>query len=131
MKKWAPETIASVTYVLPVAAIAGIWYILLFMHNGPNRNYGEMLHAWLVEVPERGIFWWLVLLPALCLALSIAYLSPIPRRKAGAIALALVGIAVAVAAWWVFDSSIAIFVTIPLVISVPRAWHLTTRSSGP
>ena len=131
MKKWTPENIASVTYVLPVAAIAGIWYILLFMHNGPNPNYGEMLQAWLVEVPERGIFWWLVILPALCLALSAAYLSPISRRRAGAIALALIGISVAVAAWWVFDSSIAILVTIPLLFSVPRAWHLTTRWSGP
>jgi hypothetical protein len=131
MKKWAPEKIASLTYVLPIAAVGGIWYILLFMYNGPNPNYGEMLHAWLIELPERGLFWWLVILPALCLALSIAYLSPVPRRKSGAIALAVIGASVAVAAWWVFDAAIAIFVTIPLIITIPRAWHLTTRSSLP
>src|SRR5258706_349345 len=99
MKKWPPPKMASTTYVVPVAAVAGIWYILLFMHNGPNANYGEMLQTWFVEVPERGIFWWLAILPALCLALSIAYLSPISTRKVGAIALALIGTSVAVAAW--------------------------------
>jgi hypothetical protein len=125
--KWTSERIAGLAYTLPVFVVGGIWYILLFSHNVPNPNYSDMLHMWFVEIPERHFFWGLALVPPLCMVLSAAYLSPIARRIAGALILAFVGTAVAIAAWFMFDSSIAIFVTLPLAFSVPKAWHLTTR----
>jgi hypothetical protein len=123
--KWTPERIASVGYTLPIFVVGGIWYILLFRHNAPNPDYGEMLHTWFVEAPERQFFWWLALMPSLCLVLSAAYLSPIASRRAMALMLSVVGVAASIFAWIVFDPSIAIFVTLPLLFSVPRAWHLT------
>jgi len=130
--KWTPERKAGIGYVLPVLAVAAVWYILLFTSNPPNPNYREMLETWFFQVPERRFFWWLALLPAVCLALALAYLSPLAEQKWAAVVLCAAGIAAAVATWLMFDASIAIFVTLPLLFSVPRAkWHLTTRLSGP
>jgi hypothetical protein len=119
--KWTPERIAGAAYVLPALATGGIWYVLLFMHNPPEPNYGEMLRTWFIEIPERRFFWWLVLLPALCLTLAAAYFSPIARKKVGAAVLCTLGIVTAAAAWLAFDSSIAIFVTLPLLFTVPSS----------
>jgi len=130
--KWTPERVAGVAYVLPVLAAGGMWYILLFMHNPPNPNYGEMLRTWFLQVPERHVFWWLAILPASCVLLAAAYLSPFAQRKWASVSLCVFGLAVAVTAWLTIDESLAIFVTLPLIMTVPRAkWHLTARSSGP
>ncbi len=130
--KWAPEKTISVTYLLPVLAIGGIWCVLLFVGNTEKVGPIETLHYLLVEAPEWQMFWFLVALPALCLALGAGYLTAFGSGVVGSASLCAVGIAVAVAAWLTVDPTIAIFISIPLLFSVPRVtWHLTTRSSGP
>jgi hypothetical protein len=129
--KLAPEKLTAIAYLLPIAAIGGIWYILLFVGNDPNPDYDAMLHMWLFELPGRLFIWWLIFLPAICLAMAISYLTAIPKRKVGALVLCGLGLVASVAAWLTVAVGIAICVTLPLFFSLPRAkWHLTTRSSA-
>ena len=131
--KIAPETSAAIAYLLPAAAVAGIWIILLFVGNAPQSGPSDMLRYALREAPERYIFWWMALLPILYLALSAAYFSSVARIRNVAIALCLVGVILSAATWLTMDWTIALFATLPLLFTVPRAkaWYLTTRSSGP
>ena len=129
--KVAAEKAAATAYVLPALAVGGIWYIVLFVGNVPNPNYGEMLRLWFFEDPKSWFFWALATVQVICLALAVMYFSKVATQKSGAIALAVIGITTAVGSWLTFDSSIAILVTLPLLFSIPRAWHLTTSSSRP
>jgi hypothetical protein len=122
------ERAAAIGYLVPVASIGGVWYLLLFAGHEPTTDYGVMLHGWFFEAPERWIFWMLVILPGTCLTLAILYLSPLAAKSTAAIVLAAVGLATAIGAWLAIDTSIAVFVTLPLVFSVPKAWLVATRS---
>ena len=119
--KLAPEKWAGITYLLPAAAVAGIWGILLFVGNTPKSGPVDMLRYALLEEPERWIFWWLAALPIACLLLSVSYFSTIARARVGAIALCAIGIGLAVATWLTMGWTIGVFVTVPLLFSVPSA----------
>ena len=125
----APEKWTAIAYLAPAAAVVGIWAILLFVSSDtPGAGPTDMLRYALVEAPERYRFWWLAALPMICVALSAAYLFPIARERSGAIVLCGVRVVLALATWLTMDWTIAVFATIPLLFSAPRAkWHLTTR----
>ena len=128
----APEKWAGIAYLAPAAAVLGIWGVLLFVGNSPKSGSLDMLRYALLEEPERWFFWWLAAFPIACLLLSASYFSTVARGKVGAIALCAVGVALAAASWLTMDWTIALFVTVPLLFSVPSAkCHLTTRWSGP
>ena len=125
-EKWA-----AVTYLVPAATVGGIWWILLTVGNTPKSGPSDMLRYLLFEAPEAPLFWWLVVLPTICLLLSGAYFSSVAQGKTGAIALCSVGFVLAVAAWLLSDWTIALFVTLPLLFSVPTVkCHLTTSRPG-
>jgi hypothetical protein len=130
--KWTDARIASALYVLPILAVAGIWYILVTDGKLSFAEFEALFREMMVDSYDRRFFWWLILLPALCLGMSLAYLSTVGSSKKGALALLGAGFIVALASWLRFDSSIAIFATLPLVFGwrVARR-HLTTRSTGP
>jgi len=116
--RWTPRRLAGIAYLVPVANVAAVWYLLLFV-AGRAADAGPTLRAWLVDDPQRAAFRWLAALPMVCGALSVAYLRA-PGPKA-AIALAALGIAVAAATWRLLDASIAATATLPLLFSVPAA----------
>jgi len=121
--KMTPEKWAGIAYLAPVAAVGGIWAVLLLVANPPNAgpiDFG-FLHYALLEDPERWRFWWLALLPIASLVLSVMYFSTIARAKAGAISLCTVGVVLAVATWLTLGWTIGLLVTLPLLISVPKA----------
>src|SRR4051794_40136574 len=113
--KWTDARIASALYVLPVLAVAGIWYILVADGKLSLSEFEALFREMMVESLDRRFFWWLIVLPALCLALSLAYLSTWGSSKKGAISLLIAGCVVALGSWLRFDSSIAVFVTVPLI----------------
>ena len=129
--KWEPGKVAGAMYVLPVLAVAPMWYILLFVGNPPSPNYEEMLHFFFVEDSSRKLFWYHAALPVICGAMAAAYLLTIAPFTIAAKALFVVGVVVALSAWLLSNEGIAIFATLPLMFSVKAAWHLTNRWSGP
>jgi len=129
--KWRAEKIAGTLYLLPLVALLPFWYIMLFVGNPPNPNYGEMLHAWFIEDPNRVIFWYHAALPVICGAFAAAYLTAIAPYTTIAQLMFGGGVVLALSAWLMSNVGVAIFVTLPLVYSVKAAWHLTMRWSGP
>jgi hypothetical protein len=130
--RMTPERMAGITYLVPVVAMGAIWYALLFVGNPPGHGPEGFLRFAFADSPERMFFWWLALLPALCLLLAFGYFSAAATKIVGAITMLGIGIAVALAAWFTLDWTIATFATMPLLFSGERVkWHLTHRSSGP
>src|SRR5437868_12039836 len=108
MFRYGAEKWAGIAYLVPVTALAWVWAILLFAGNGPDSGPFDMLRHMLVEAPERAIFWWLAGLPLLCLALALGFFSGLARVRASAIVLCVAGVALAAAAWFTVDRSIAV-----------------------
>jgi hypothetical protein len=121
--KFTPEKWAGIAYLAPSAAVGGIWAVLLLVSN-PSKSgpidIGFLRYA-LFEERERWFFWWLATLPIACLLLSVSYFSAIARAKVGAITLSTIGVVLAVVTWFTMDWTIALFVTAPLLFSVPSA----------
>jgi hypothetical protein len=130
--RWTVRRIAGFAYLAPIGTVAGIWYTLLFVASGPQADRLGLLREWLLEDPQRAVFWWLAALPVASLALALAYLAPGARGKLAAIVLCGFGAALAAGAWRSLDASIAAVVTLPLAFSVPDAiWQLARRPSAP
>jgi len=112
--------------MLPAIIIGVAWYMLLFPSHLPNTNYSETLRTWFFEVPERKYFWLMTFLPVCSLAMAAAYFCGLGRAKIGAAVLCATGILVSGATWLLLDATLALFFTLPLLFTVPRAkWHLT------
>ena len=130
--RWTVRRIAGFAYLAPIGTVAGIWYTLLFVASGPEADRLGLLREWLLEDPQRTVFWWLAALHVASLALALAYLSPAVRGKSASIVLCGFGAALAAGAWRSLDASIAAVVTLPLAFSVPDAiWQLARRPSAP
>jgi len=112
---------AGLLYLLPALAVLSIWWILLRYENPPNVTPSSTLKFVLTEGAQQLWFRWLIALPALCLALSAAYFSRVAQTRRGAVALLVVGIALALAAWFSVTHEIALFVSLPLLYSVSHA----------
>jgi len=123
--RWTARRIAGIAYLVPVATIAGTWYTFLFVAAAPRSDYAALLRGWLLDDPDRAVFWWLALLPLACIALAIAYIVPAVRGKAASAAWCAAGVVLACAAWRSLDASIAMAVSLPLAASVPATlWQL-------
>ena len=109
------NTKAALLYLLPVIAVFGIWYVLLFDVRSPGGTPEYVFKSALTEGPRLLWFRWLLVLPGLCLALAAAYLSRLSNSRIGAIGLLVIGVALAVAAWLTVAAEIALFVSLPLV----------------
>jgi hypothetical protein len=130
MKLTANNT-AVILYLLAVLATLGVWYILLFVGNPPGANPIDNLLYFLNKPPTQLIFWWLLVLPGLCLLLAAAYYSKWSQTRMGAFILFGAGAALALAAWWATPSPVAALVSLALwygfVVLRP---HLTLHSRG-
>lgn len=119
--RWTASRLAGVAYLVPVANIGAIGYMLLFVAGGadagPARAAGELF----LENPQRAIFWWLAILALCCLALSVGYLAGAASRTPSALGMCLVGLGLALGAWRTLDASIAAVVSLPLCFGVPHA----------
>ncbi len=101
-------------YVLPVLAILGIWYFLLFVGNSSGTTPKSTFVFVLTEGPMPWWYAWLLVLPVLCCALAAAYLSGVASSSKGAVSLFGLGVALAASAWITVSPEIALFVTLPL-----------------
>ena len=106
---------AAALYVLPVLAVLGIWYVLLFTANTSGTTPRSTFIFVLTEGPRPLWFAWLLLLPLLCCALAAAYLSSAIRNRKGALSLFASGLALAAGAWATVAPEVALFVTLPLL----------------
>jgi len=121
---------AGLLYLLAVLVMLPFWYIILFVHNPPSLNPLDSFLYLLNEPPYRSHFWWLLVLPILCLSLAVAYFSRLAKARAGAFFLFGVGALLALASW-LSVSAVAIFVSLPLFYAfVNCRQHLTNHSSG-
>jgi len=106
---------AALLYVLPVLAVLGIWYLLLFTGNTPASSASSTFVFMVTEGAGPYWFRWLLVLPLLCVALGVAHVSPVATSRTGAVVLLALGSALAVAAWVTVAHEIALFVSLPLV----------------
>ena len=113
---WTPERWAALAYGLAALAAGSIVFILLFFANPPNVSAGDMLRTALFESAHRGFYWYLVVLPLLCVLLAAAYLTPFATRKRMAVALWIAGVALAVATWFTALVPVAFLATVATVL---------------
>jgi len=120
-------------YLLPVFAVIGIWYVLLFVGNPTTDTPIEAITYFLSEKTDETAWfrWSLAGFPVLCLLLSIAYFSRVPRARVGTLFLFCAGVSVALAAWTTVNSGLAGLVTAPLFLAFKEVRrHLTPHSTG-
>lgn len=130
MKLTANNT-AAVLYLLAALATLGVWYVLLYMNNSPGANPTDNLRYFLNEPPSQAVFWRLLALPVLCMALAAAYSSKWSQTRRGAIGLFGVGLALALASWWSAPLPVAGLVSIALWYGfVVLRSHLIPHSTG-
>jgi hypothetical protein len=120
-------------YLLPAFAVVGIWYALLFVGNPIARTPIDAVSYFLSDQTNEAVWfrWMLVGFPLLCLSLSIAYFSRIPRVRVGALVLFCAGILLALAAWGTVNPGLAGLVSAPLLFACKEVRrHLTPHSTG-
>jgi hypothetical protein len=105
---------AGILYLLPVLALLGVWYILLSIHNPSVVNPVDNFLYLLNTSPYQQNFRWLLALPCLCLLLAISYFSRLAQVQSGALGLLVMGVFLALGAWFTVSTPIAIFVSVPL-----------------
>jgi hypothetical protein len=129
-RRWTLRRIAGVAYLVPVANIAAIGYMLLFVVPRGHAGAFDGARELLVDDPQAAIFRWLAMLALLCLALAIAYLSGAVKTLPRVLASCGAGAALAAGAWGTLDVSICRVVSLPLCFSVPdAAWFVARRGS--
>src|SRR5687768_1949005 len=114
----APHVIAGWLLLVPAIAVAGIWYIYLFVAMPDNQTawqsvVGQLRHTFSHENPQAWWFGWLVALPLLCIALAAAYLFNVTRTRTGALALFAGTVSLAAATLLLSNWALALFVALP------------------
>ena len=128
--RWTLRRMAGIAYLVPVANIAAIGYMLLFVVPRGHAGVFDGARELLVEDPQAAIFRWLAMLALCCLALAIAYLSGAVNTLPRVLASCAAGLALAAGAWATLDVSICLVVSLPLCFSVPdAAWLVSRRGS--
>jgi hypothetical protein len=131
MRRPSAHTKAALLYVLPVFALVGMWYLLLFTGNAPAVSALSTLAFLLTEGPMPSWFRWLLLLPAICATLGAAHLSPVTHTRSGSLCLFVLGTALSIAAWLTVSSEIAVVVSLPLLYAFLGArGHRSTSENG-
>ena len=114
----APHVIAGWLFLLPALFVGGIWYTYLFVAMPTNLTVWESVKSqleWTFSDANAHIwlFVWLAALPALCILMSVAYLSNVVRTRNGRIGLLSAGVALAVASFAAVSWDFSIFVALP------------------
>ena len=113
--KLRASTWAALLYLIPGLGGFGIWLVLVSVGTPSLSSAIEVLTYMLNEAPNQGFFRWLLALPIASLVLSLAYISPAGRRRAGLVALICVGAVHAVASWRQLQVYFAVSSTVALI----------------
>lgn len=113
--KITSQTKAALLYLLPTAAILGIWYVLLFQGSSSHSSATDTLAFVLTEGPKPLWFLWLLVLPSCFLALAASYLTPLARSHRGSRVLLAVGAALAACAWFTLSTEVSLFASLPVL----------------
>ncbi len=124
-----PHAIAGWLYVVPVALVAGVWFIYLFVAMPENHTVwqsatGQLRHTFSDANPQAWWFAWMIALPATCTMLSVAYLFKAPRSRGGRVGLFACAVALGIATFVLNDLGLAVFVALPVLWGY-RAIHAT------
>lgn len=111
-------TWASLLYLIPALGGLGSWFLIVGLGNDSIASIKETALYMLNEEPTRVFFRWMLALPIIGLALSVAYMSEIGRRKTGLVALLGVGVLHALAAWSQLKTSYAVSSVIALLFGI-------------
>lgn len=129
MNERRASQIAGWLFLIPAAAVIGIWYIYLFVAMPDNLTVwqsvvGQLEHTFSEANPQAWWFGWLAALPFLCIALAAAYLFNVGRTRAGALALLAATLTLAAATLLLTSWPLAVFVAFPALWGY-RAIHAT------
>ena len=130
---YSMNKVVGMLYLLPAFAVIGIWYVLLFVGNPTADTPIDAITYFLSDkTNETAWFLWpLVVFPLLCLLLSIAYFSRVPRARVGTLFLFFAGVSLALAAWITTNSGLAGLVSAPLFLAFKEVRrYLTPHSAG-
>lgn len=130
---FSSNKVAGALYLLPVFAVSAIWYVLLFVGNPSTHAPANSFSSFLNGQSDETIWlrWMLVGFPLLCLLLSAAYWSRIPKARLGGMILFCAGVLLAVAAWGTINPGLAGLVSAPLFFAFEEVRrHLTPHSTG-
>jgi hypothetical protein len=105
---------AALLYLLPALTIFGVWYITLFANNPPGVTPAGAFRFFLNEGPSPVWFRWFLIFPLLCLALSGAYASRLPRTRIGSSVLFAAAVSLAVGAWLTMTFAVALTASLPV-----------------
>ena len=116
-------------YLLAALVMLPFWYIILFMYYPPSLTPLSSFLYLLSEPSYRQHFWWLLVLPVLCLLFAAAYFYGLAQTRLGAYSLFFGGAILAFATWFT-TSAVAIFVSLPLwyAFTICRQQHLIHSS---
>jgi hypothetical protein len=121
---------AALLYLLPILAVGGIWFTLLFRGNASDSSPLGTLSYVLFKSELSRHFLWLAVLPTLCAFLAGAHVSPIIRTRVGPSVLLALGSCLAIAAWLAVAPEIAFFVSLPLVYGFLAARRVTASAQN-
>jgi len=119
----------SLLYVLPALAALGVWYTALFYENPPGITPQTLLTYSLNEGTTALLFRWFLVFPIICIFLAVGYASNIATTRQGTLALASVGLVVAVASWFTLTSLLAALATAPLYYGIQCATQIWKREA--
>lgn len=114
----APQAIAGWLYVVPVALVAGIWFIYLFVAMPENQTVwqsaiGQLGHTFSAANPQAWWFAWMIALPVACAVLAVAYLRKAPLSRGGRMVLFACAVALGIATFVLNDFGLGVFVALP------------------
>jgi len=127
MSRWTARRIAGIAYLVPVATIGAIAWMLLSLARAQVVGLGAASADLLLRDAQRAIYVWLLALAAACVVLAARHLRAAAPPPRAALAECIAGIALAAAAWATLDDSIAAVVTLPLAASLPDLLHRWLR----
>jgi hypothetical protein len=127
--KLAPHAIAGWLYLVPVALVAGIWFIYLFVAMPENQTawqsvIGQLRHTFSDANPQAWWFAWMIALPVACAVLALVYLRGALRSRGSRTTLFACAVALGIATFALNDLGLAIFVALPILWGY-RAIHAT------
>jgi len=125
----APHAVAGWLLFVPAAAILSIWYAYLFVAMPDNLGVweaavGQLQYTFSEANPRAWWFVWLLALPALCVALALAYLLNAAHTRNARVILLCAVLGLAVAAVFLNGLAIAMFIAVPALWGY-RAIHAT------
>ena len=126
----APHVVAGWLFGLAALTFAPFWYITLFLDIPRNFTVWEWVKDQLgyffsSSSPYFWIYFWLAVLPVLCVLMSVAYLSKVTRTKNIRISLFGVGVLLAIGAF-----ALPTKIDFGYFVALPSVWgYLAIRAT--